>query len=283
MGPMALKKVEFQELKTRLHQESPKDAPWIFDCDGTLIKGDVASMTAWALIRFGLANMELLPTEYDEFKKLPFDYTAFKRLRQIIIDKKGTHSIYEWEAYLHAGLPPSTSFDMTKLAIEEGLKNGGFSLTRTVSQLAQERAAHAWVVSGSPHFCVWAVADRIGIPRERVLATRLETVDDISAPRVQPPGIIWEELKRTILHENKITHPFLVAGDTIGDWQMLEMATHWCWAVVWGPYRHRGEEMRDVIQQRVLDSLGLKCPQEPGIYLLEGSQKNWVIEVRSDE
>jgi phosphoserine phosphatase len=280
---MGLTKITFEKLKDRLYRESPPNAPWIFDCDGTLIKGDIASMSAWALIRFGMAHSELLPKEYDDFKELPFDYETFQKLREIIIAKKGTQSIYEWEAFLHSGLPPQASYDIAKIAIEEGLKLGHFSLTKTVSTLAQERAQHSWIVSGSPHFCVWAVADKIGIPRQRVLASKLETVDDISAPRIQPPGIIWEELKRTILLQNGVSNPFLVAGDTLGDWQMMEMATHWCWAVVWGPHRHRGEEMRDLIDERVLKTHGLRCPPEAGLYILETSQKNWVIEVRSKE
>ena len=96
------------------------------------------------------------------------------------------------------------------------------------------------------------------------------------------PGIIWEELKRTVLKQNGVEKPYFVAGDTIGDWQMMEMATHWNWAVVWDHHRHRGEEMRIAVEERVLNPAGKTLPTEPGFYLFESAPKNWVIEVRHE-
>lgn len=270
------------EITTRIQNEARPDSKWVFDCDGTLIRGDIASMTAWALIRFGLAHAELLPREYDEFKDLPFDYSAFRRLRNLIIEKKGINSIYEWEAFLHAGLPPATSYDMAKLATAEGMKIGSMGLTGAVSDLASHNASNAWICSGSPDFCVWAIADKVGIAHTRVLGTRLEMVDGILAPRIIAPGIVWEELKRSVLKEKNVLTPYFVAGDTIGDWQMMEMATDWCWAIVWDHHRHRGEEMRDAVQSRILKPAGTELPRQPGYYFFQGPRQKWVFEVRGE-
>jgi len=277
-----LKKITAPEIKARIQKEAPKDALWIFDCDGTLIKGDIASMTAWALIRFGIAHAELLPDEYEEFRKTPFDYSSFRSLRKLVGDKKGSNSIYEWEAFLHAGVPVATSYDMAKLASAEGFKIGAMGLTGAVTDLATANAKNAWIVSGSPEFCVWSIADQVQIPHERVIGTRLETVDGILAPRIIAPGIIWEELKRTALRDKGVQSPYFVAGDTIGDWQMMEMSTRWCWALVWDHHRHRGEEMREVMQTRILNPHQRILPKEPGFYLFESTPQNWVIEVRHE-
>ena len=136
MSPLTRVKVD--EIKARIQKGAPKNAPWVFDCDGTLIKGDIASITAWALIRFGFAHPELLPKEYDDFKNTPFDYSAFRTMRTAIISKKGTNSIYEWEAFLHAGCPVATSYDVAKMASEEGFKIGAMGLTGAVSELAKQ-------------------------------------------------------------------------------------------------------------------------------------------------
>ena len=135
---MNLRHLKADQAKALVLESAPTQGPWVFDCDGTLIKGDIASMTAWALIRFGFAHAELMPKEFEEFKTLPFDYAAFRRLRKLIVETKGINSIYEWEAFLHAGLPPKTSYDVAKLATEEGFKIGSMSLTGAVSDLARK-------------------------------------------------------------------------------------------------------------------------------------------------
>jgi phosphoserine phosphatase len=279
---MALKQVDPQEMVTRIRREAPKNATYIFDCDGTLIKGDIASLTAWSLIRLNLVNPDLMPTEWTEFKKAPFDYLAFKNLRKVIVDKKGKDSIYEWEAFLHAGLPPATSLDVARFSVQEGLAGEVLGFTKYVSQICKDQAANSWIVSGSPDVCVWAIAEHLGVSPQRVLGTKLETVDGIYAPRIHPPGIIWEELKRTILHQHQVFEPYFVAGDTIGDWAMMQMSTKWCWALVWGPHRHRGDEFHEHLQNEVLGPEN-PLPRDPGFYLFETPQKNWVIEVRGKD
>lgn len=277
-----LKEIGVDEIKARIQKEAPKDGAWVFDCDGTLIKGDIASMTAWALIRFGFAHADLLPKEYENFKTMPFDYAAFRSLRRTIGEQRGHNSIYEWEAFLHAGVPVAASYDMAKLATAEGFKIGSMALSGAVSDLARHNQHNSWIVSGSPDFCVWAIADQVAIAHERVLGTRLETVDGIHAPRILQPGIIWEELKRTILKDRGILAPYFVAGDSIGDWQMMEMSTSWCWALVWDHHRHRGEEMRVAVEDKILRPHQKTLPTKPGFYLFESAPQNWVIEVRHE-
>jgi phosphoserine phosphatase len=279
---LALKKIDPNEVLTRIQKEAPKNALYIFDCDGTLIKGDIASLSAWSLIRLNLVNPDLLPAEWEEFKKVPFDYLAFKKLRNVIVEKRGKDAIYEWEAFLHAGLPPATSLDVARFAVQEGLGCGVLNFTKYVARLAKDMADQSWIVSGSPDVCVWAIAETLGIPPQRVLGTKLETVDGIYTAKVHEPGIIWEELKRTILHQHSVFQPYFVAGDTIGDWAMMQMATDWCWALVWGPHRHRGDEFHDHIQNEVLGT-NATLPRDPGFYLFEGPNKKWVIEVRGKD
>lgn len=255
--------------------------PLVFDCDGTLIRGDIASLSAWALIRLGLAHAEILPPEWDQqFRHLPFDYSAFRVMRNLIIAKKGISAIYEWETYLHAGLPPTASLDVAKFATQEGLKQGSLALLSPVSDLAKEFKDHSWICSGSPDVCVWAIADLLEISRDRVVATRLETVDGIQAPRILAPGVVWEGLKLSSLQERGVTRAHLVAGDTIGDWAMMDLSSAWRWCVAWGDNRHRGQEFRDHIQNHVLGTGGPSLPAQPGHYLYRDAHDvRWVFQI----
>ena len=281
---LEIKKTSAPEIVDRILRESTPASQFVFDCDGTLIKGDIASLTAWVLLRLGLAQPELLPPEWDDFKEKPFDYSEFRKLRKIIIEKKGTLSVYEWEGFLHSGLPPATSQDAARFAVQEGLKSGSLEFTGALSELAKTVAQQAWIVSGSPDICVWAIGECLKIPPQKILATKFETVDGIYAARIHPPGVIWEGLKRKILEDHGVPDPYFVAGDTTGDWDMMEISKSWVWAVIWGKHRDRGEEFLNHIRDHLKKSTGEdSLPQESGLYYFQepsGLKRKWVLEVR---
>jgi phosphoserine phosphatase len=284
-SPQSLRKVPTNELIDVIKAQSPDDAAWVFDCDGTLITGDISVQMAWGLLKSGLAHPDRLPEEWDDFKDKPFDFPSFMKLHKRVADRMGYSGVYEWEALLQAGLPPSYLFQIARTVLDESIKLGYVEFTKPVSEIAKWRASIAqdttWIVSGSAQVCVAAIGDRLGIPRHRVLGTQLETVDDIYAPRIAPPGVVWEELKRLVLDENGVSRPWFVAGDTIGDWHMFDMATNWCWCVIWGPHRHRGEEFRRIVQERLLSN-DIQLPEEPGTYTVHTQGKNWVLEVKGE-
>ncbi len=272
--------VDTQEIIARIKSESKPENHWIFDCDGTLITGDIASHTAWWLIRSGLAHPEHLPGEWKMFKDAPFDYETFHLLRKIIIEKRGLNGVYEWEVLLHSGLPQSTIKKLVGEVVEQGISQKSLVFTHPLSDLCEEMKKQVWIVSGSPHDCVSTLVSRLGIADDRVLGTLLDQVDGIYTKTISSPGIVWEQLKQTVLEGQGIHNPWFVAGDSIGDWYMFNMATHWCWCVVWDEHRHRGEEFREIVQERLLNSGGFTLPKTPGTYFHRVQNKNWVFEVK---
>lgn len=274
-----LEKLAPEEIKKRIYQENTPEKVWIFDCDGTLITGDIASHTAWWLIKSGFAHPEMLPGEWKMFKDAPFDYETFHLLRKIIIEKRGLNGVYEWEVLLHAGLPNGAIRELVEQVVAEGKSKGSLVYTHPVSDMAREMAGQSWIVSGSPHVCVSVIGQTLDIPNHRILGTVLDEVDGINAPRISAPGIVWEALKKTVLEGQGIHDPWFVAGDSIGDWYMFEMAQRWCWCVVWDEFRHRGAEFREIVQTRVLGP-DHPLPQDPGTYLFEKDNKFWVFEVK---
>lgn len=274
-----LKKIPASQLIDQIDRENTADKVWVFDCDGTLISGDVSSHTAWWLIRSGLAHPEHLPGDWKIFKDAPFEFEAFHTLRKLVIEKRGLMGVYEWEMLLQAGLPRDQLRGLVVQAVAAGEKQGTVVFTDIVAELARKHCDQSWIVSGSPHDCVIAIGSRLGIPEHRVLGTMLDEVDGIINAKILSPGVVWEELKKHVLEGQGVHNPWFVAGDSIGDWYMFEMATRWCWCTVWDEHRHRGEEFREVVQERVLGP-DLRLPREAGTYLTTINDKNWVIEVK---
>ena len=279
----ALETVQSSDIVARLISTAPRDATWVFDCDGTLINGDIASHTAWGMLRRGLVSSKLLPKDFRErFYRDPFDFKDFLALRLYIAEAGGDHhsSVYEWEARMHTGHALDTIVRVAEEMIEHGRQIGTLHFTRPLSELAQKVAGRAWICSGSPQSCVLAVADRLGIARERTIGTMLETVDGVFGEKMLPPGVIWEDTKRIALEQKGVVAPWFAAGDSIGDWQMIEMSIGWRWCIVWDQHRHRGEEMRQIVQERVLGT-DATLPTEPGIYCFQKAGKNWILEVKA--
>lgn len=278
-----LVEVSSKEISDRLFREAPADALWIFDCDGTLISGDVAFHTAWGLVREGLADRSILPPGHDHTHgQDDLDYDGFKAVCDAIQAFGGHNALYEWEALIQAGHSPEAIVGVASRMIDHGIKTGSIYYTNPVSEIARRAGAKAWIVSGSPQACVTAVGARLGIPSERTLGTLLEIKDGLFVNRILPPGIIWEALKRLALEENGIYRPWFVAGDSIGDWNMMEMSVGWCWGVVWDKHRHRGEEFREIVQTRVLGTKA-RLPEKAGIYVFEDGARKWVLEVKEPE
>jgi hypothetical protein len=113
-----------------------------------------------------------------------------------------------------------------------------------------------------------------------VLATCLETVDGVYQNYFQEPGVVWEDKKRWVLEKSKVMEPFFVAGDTIGDWAMMQMSKKWKWCVLWDDYRHRGLEWRHFLQKNVFENTAL--PTQPGFYKISFQNRTWVIEIKGD-
>ncbi len=274
-----MKKYTNEEIVESLRKWDPGNQPWVFDCDGTIINGDIASMTAWSLLRSGLAHPDRLPEDWNEYKDTPLDYETFNQLRQKVIDRRGVSGMFEWEILLHSGLPPATVSQSCELIFAEALQEKLAYFAQPTASIATMVQGRAWMVSGSPKICVGVIASKLGIPPERIISTDVETVDGIYVPKVKAPGTIWEDLKRTELERLGIK-PWIVFGDSIGDWAMMQLAsTRWC--VIWDEFRHRGMQFREILEDNVFGKGTL--PKEAGIYVENVENVRYIIEVKRPE
>jgi len=137
-------------------------------------------------------------------------------------------------------------------------------------------------VSGSPKLSVETVARFYGIPSERVFATELNIVDGHYGESHGPHGIVWAEQKRKVLEMENIHDVYFVAGDSTGDWDMMQLSRGVVWGVLWPRKDNPWATLREQLETSLPESL-LPLPNRAGIYLAENPEKQgpryWIVEI----
>jgi len=260
--------------------KNSEDKYFIFDCDGTIINGDISLLTGWQIVKKSLADIELLhpPLDNAQYQK-DLSFQDFYKIKESLIPKLGETGSYEWEVFLQSGLSPEMVREIAVEALAIGIEEKHLYLCPSISELLREVAPRAYVVSGSAKPTVEAIAQRFGIPGERVLSSELDVNDGILQPRFNHRGMVWEDGKKKYLESEGLGSPYFVAGDTVGDWAMMGLATDWKWCVLWDEGRERGLEYRKFLESQ--HDFMKDIPKESGIYLfVDDEKKNWVFEVK---
>lgn len=233
------------------------DSIFLFDCDGTLIRGDINNACFRALLPLGLIDDHILPTDWQRRSIYALGDGDYQALEKILMQEHGSRGYFEWEVKAFRGLPRKTVRE-TALAILRGHTSGHTIETHTpVWHLAEAVKSQAWIVSGSERSCIEAVADLIGIHRDCVIATELQEVDGIMNSAFEEPGINWEENKVKALKLRNIESAFLCAGDSTGDWEMLQLAKNWRWCVV--EIGENGAAYKRIFRDRILEEIGVSA------------------------
>lgn len=272
------KQYPLSELLQMIKRSTTEKHSLVFDCDGTLIDGDVSSLTGWQLMKSGLVDMELLPARF----RSPTFYLGMNLLdyEQVLKEVESLHgSAYtlEWELMIQSGIPHQLVLDYAHLAIDHGIQNALLNFTSVLPDFLKELRSQSWIVSGSSFPTVLALAEKLGVEEERVLATRLELVDGIYQKSFSPPGFVWEQNKMKALKSAGVEAPFFVAGDSAGDWHMMEAATDWVWCMIWNKRQTGSRNYRKFLSEKL--PFGQAIPQERGFYVTEWQRKHWVFEV----
>jgi len=249
-------------------RDAAGDSLFLFDCDGTLIRGDINNACFRALLPLGLIDDQILPSVWQRRSPYALGDDDYLELQKLLMLEHGSRGYFEWEVKAFRGLPRKTVRE-TAIAILLGHTHGHNIETHTpVWHLAEAVKERAWIVSGSERSCIEAVADLIGIERERVVATELQEIDGIMSAAFEEPGINWEANKVKSLDMRRIGAAYLCAGDSTGDWELLQLATHWRWCVV--EIGENGAAYKRIFRDRVLEELKISVDDlELGFYAFE--------------
>jgi len=250
----------------------------VFDCDGTLIDGDISSLTGWFLMKNGMVDTQLLPESFRSPKfYMDMNLIDYDKVRREVSAQLGPFQTLEWELLIQSGLPHDLVVDYAHKAIQFGFEKSIISFTPGLSNFLKEFSAQSWIVSGSSFPTVVALAKRLGLHSDRVLATKLELVDGIYMKSFSPPGFVWEKTKVVALENAGVVNPYFVAGDSVGDWYMMQKSTHWVWCMLWDENRFGGKGFRKFLEANI--PFGQQIPKESGFYVTEWQRKRWVFEV----
>ncbi len=243
------------------HAAGPRVA--VFDCDGTMIKGDIGEAMLYHQI------------EHFHFRRSPADIwqdhpererldSLFRRLAGMSPGERRTDASFEHFAAmvlfryfgqiadgnvekacadivrLFAGHTPAevreiadSTFRSESAAPLAERTLGGYSRPRGVRYIAetlevfralQEAGFSLWVVSGSNRWSVESVFRRLGLPVDRVIGIELEPRDGIlTATAVEPVPI--HRKKVDALRAREAAAPVLVASDSRLDLPLLEYSS----------------------------------------------------------
>lgn len=228
-------------------------------------------------MKAGMVDMELIPSQYQTPSfYLQMSLADYERIRSEIQTLHGATYSFEWELSIQSGIPHQLVVDYAHQGIDHGFENSLVSFTPVLPKVLKDFLSQSWIVSGSSYPTVSALAAKLGLSHERVLATRLELVDGIYQKKFSPPGFVWEKNKVAALRNAGIDAPYFVAGDTYGDWHMMEIATHWVWCVL-SSKGHFTSNYRKFLGEKL--PFGQAIPSEAGFYVTEWQRKHWVFEV----
>lgn len=267
-----------ETLNAELEQLPDSERQLVFDCDGTLINGDVSETTGFMLMKSGLVDQELVPQEFRSHAVYTrMTLKEFHRARQLIESQIGTELTLEWEVFIQSGLPQELVIEKAHAAINHALDSKTLEFSGHLPELLKKNAKNSWIVSGSSYPTVVAIGERLGVDRNRVLATRMELIDGVYQRKFQDPGFVWEHNKVVMLERNGVYSPYFVAGDSVGDWHMMLKSKKWVWCVFWGASNRRSQELHEKVEKHLQISL----PTEPGFYVYSHNGQSWVFELRS--
>lgn len=254
----------------KITQAAPADAKFLFDCDGTLIRGDINNACFRALLPLGLIDDQILPSEWQRRSLYALGNEDYKNLENILMKQHGQRGYFEWEIRSFRGLPRKTVRETSYKILAGQTSDHNIETHTSAWNLAKAICDRAWIVSGSERSCIEAVADLLGIDRTNVVATELQEVDGIMTATLEEPGINWEENKVKSLKMRGIESAYLCAGDSTGDWALLQLAQKWRWCVV-----EIGEGVQDykrIFRDRILDELKISAASlDLGIFSFENN------------
>ena len=191
-----------------------------FDADGTLWRVDVGQ----EFFRWMVRGRHYSKSEFDgnPGRERAFYGMLQERWRAYRAGTFDGEQMYELMATSMAGMRESTVKDLASRFVR-GHRMSIYRPMQLLVRAVDQMGITPWVVSGSPVWVVAAGARELGIPSARVIGLSVEVENGVLTNRIVRP-VPWKEGKvsRLLLHTGQ--RPLLVAGNSHGDHQMLELA-----------------------------------------------------------
>lgn len=198
------------KIHSAIEEAHSKNLPKIaaFDADGTLWDNDAGN----AFFNFEIEN-KLLPLPEEPWK---FVYT--------LKDKKATDA-FLWLAQIHKGLPIDTVKSWAKKSYEQQ-KIEYFPAIQKLVKLLIENNFEIFVITASVKWAVEPCVENLGISADHVLGFQTEIKNGIITDKQAGHSTYREGKAEALLTYTKGAKPILSCGNTMGDYWLLDLATH---------------------------------------------------------
>jgi phosphoserine phosphatase len=194
-------------LDTILQQDSKPVAA--FDADGTLWDTDLGEGFFDYLIAHKLVPLPQDPWEhYEEMKK----------------DPAGPERAYLWLAQILKDVPLDTVLKWSHDAVKEN-PVPFFPEQKKLVELLISKGVNVYIVTASVKWAVDPGSEIVGLSPENVIGIETEVVSGKVTDK-QKGIITYKNGKWEALMKRAHKRPFLASGNTMGDWHLLESATH---------------------------------------------------------
>jgi HAD superfamily phosphoserine phosphatase-like hydrolase len=237
-------------LRDRLHELlSEKNGVAVFDADGTLWNDDIGESFFKYQIRHKLAP---------GLSKVQDPWAHYVNLEQ-----QTAHLAYEWLAQVNAGINETVLRTQAKEFVSAEFKNKPAPQMLDLIKTLHEHKFEVWICTASQKWAVEPMLEIFGVPQNRLVAVEVF---------VNSTGVLTEEAIRPIPYrlgkrqnlETRLPHrrPHLVAGNSMGDFDMIDLATHLPLVVGFEPQRPSNKDSENTLRA-------------------EAKKRNWPIQIFS--
>ena len=219
----------WNKLKQALHEEKSTTAARpiaAFDADGTLWHTDLGEN----FFRYQLSSCELpdLPPQ-------PWQHYVEQK------SQSDPRPAYLWLAQINAGQSLSQVKTWAEQAIQQYEHLPIFpDQKRWIDELLAE-GVEIYIVTASVKWAVEPGASQLGIPADHVLGIETTVRDGRVTPEMHGHMTYRQGKAEALLHQTGGRRPFFVAGNTLGDLSLLELATRIPMAVSTAPENQTAE------------------------------------------
>lgn len=204
----------YSNLKSLLEQiKSAQESPCVaFDADGTLWDFDLGE----EFFKYQIKN-QLVP-----LPKNPWEY-----YHQLKLKNNDPREAYLWLAQVNEGKAITTVRGWAKAAVEKLSPLPVFQAQKNIIELFQKNNIDVYVVTASVKWAVEPGAALLGIPEKNVIGVQTKISNDGLVTTEQEGPITYKPGKVSgLLHYNGNRVPFFCSGNTMGDWDLLNSASH---------------------------------------------------------
>jgi HAD superfamily phosphoserine phosphatase-like hydrolase len=191
-----------------------------FDADGTLWSNDMGEEFFKWEIQTGVLQ--------SVFSKLPKDPWRFYRDEK---EQGDPRKAYLWLAQIHQGLPLATVQKWAQDFLKTFTPVPLFNEQRKLISFLNQRNVKVFVVTASIKWSVEPGAALYGIPAEQVLGVRTQVKNGLITD-IQEGEITWKKGKAIeLLNFTMGVKPILCSGNSMGDLDLMETASHYSIAI----------------------------------------------------